>query len=326
MPTVSIIVPILNGGPYIDSIARYIRTQTFSSYEAIFIISSKSTDDSLSKAYSAGEKDTRIRVVWYEDTGALGGSKNLGIDLAKGRHLWFLDVDDVPSPYFLDRMVHIKEKYGADVVGCNFIYSDECSPIPDYGEEFEVKVLNRKEALRARATEHFPVTSWSMLYDLEQIRRNEIRYPSGICEDITFTYSILNCSDIICYYEKPLYKYVITPTSVTKSKENRDNRGNAEVERYDELESFFIKSNSDPFLLRRFALLRIRSAGHMSTSGFLRYIRSDRCVGMIARNPSFEGMVAMAAPLLYYSCIRLFFISFYYRPGRGFTGGFFRRF
>lgn len=218
-------MPVLNGEQFIGRITEYIRAQTFGSYEALMIVSSKSTDRSLSMANAAMERDPRLRVFVYEDTGALGGSKNMGIDLANGEYLWFLDVDDVPSLRFLDEMVRIKEEHGADLVGCNFVYSDDRLPIPDYEGDFCVKVFDGPGALRARATERFPVTSWSMLYDTEMIRCNGLRFPDGICEDIEFTYSVLGKSETVCYYEKPLYKYVITPTSVTRSKRNRDTRG-----------------------------------------------------------------------------------------------------
>lgn len=314
-------MPVLNGEQFIEHITGYIRAQTFGSYEALIIVSSKSTDDTLTLATAAMDRDPCLRVIVYEDTGALGGSKNMGIDSAIGKYLWFLDVDDVPSLRFLDEMVRIKEEHGADLVGCNFVYSDDRLPIPDYEGDFKVKVFDGPEALRARATERFPVTSWSMLYDAEVIRRNGLRFPDGICEDIGFTYSVLGRSRTVCYYEKPLYKYVITPTSVTRSRMNRDMRGQAEIGRYDRLETMF----EDQFLRRRFALLRVRSAGHMSVGGFLRYIRSDRCVDMVLCTPSFEGFLVLAMPLVYFVCIRLFFLSFYYRPGRAFTGGFFRR-
>ena len=314
-------MPVLNGEQFIESITGYIRAQSFDSYEALIIVSSRSTDKTLSLANAAVEMDPRLRVVVYEDTGALGGSKNMGIDLAIGRYLWFLDVDDVPSLRFLDEMVRIKEEHGADLVGCNFVYSDDRLPIPDYEGDFRVEVFGGHEALRARATERFPVTSWSMLYDAELIRCNGLRFPDGICEDIEFTYSVLGKSETVCYYEKPLYKYVITPTSVTRSRRNRDIRGQAEIGRYDRLETMF----EDPFLRRRFVLLRVRSAGHMSAGGFLRYVRSDRCVDMVRRIPSFEGFLVLAMPFVYFVCIRLFFLSFYYSPGRAFTGGFFRR-
>lgn len=323
MHEVSIIVPVLNGEGFIPSVGEYISRQSYDSYEALFIISSRCVDGSLSRAEELAKTNERIRVIEYEDTGALGGSKNKGIELATGRYLWFLDVDDIPSYDFLSDMVRIKEENNADLVGCNFVYSDDRSPIPDYPNDFGIRVLTRDEALRARATERFPVTSWSMLYDADAIRREGIRFPMGICEDIVFTYEVLRVSRIVCYYEKPLYKYVFNPYSVTKEKANRDRRGLAEQDRYDFLEAVFSGDPMESYLLRRFTLMRVRSACHMSLSGFLRYIRSDRYVDMMSRAHLAECWGAYMFPVFYYLSIQIFFLAFYYRPGRAFSGGFF---
>ena len=319
----SIIVPILNGSDHIPSIVEYLGNQTFGSYEVLMVVSSKSSDGSLDMVRRLTKDDNRVRVIEYVDTEALGGSKNMGIEKARGKYLWFLDVDDVPSPRYLEEMVRIKEKYGADLVGCNFVYSNERSPLPDYEGDFKIIMYNGMDGMRARATERYPVTSWSMLYDAEMIRSKGMRFPAGICEDIVFTYTALMFSKLVCYYEKPLYKYVYNPSSITKQRSNRDIRGMAELSRYDYLEDCFRSQGLTEFFPRRFTLLRVRSAGHMSYTGFVRYVRSDRFIGMVSRNGTAEAMLAFMFPTLYYLAINLFFVVFYYRQGRAFTGGFF---
>ena len=89
-------MPVLNGEQFIGRITEYIRAQTFGSYEALMIVSSKSTDRSLSMANAAMERDPRLRVFVYEDTGALGGS-NKGITVRRtiATTFYTLEIDTI---------------------------------------------------------------------------------------------------------------------------------------------------------------------------------------------------------------------------------------
>ena len=206
-PAVSIVVSVLDGGCYVRNLTDYLNRQTFSDTEVIFIVSCNSKDNSLEEVEKAVGEIKNSSYYLYEDTGRLGGSKNLGLKKSKGRYLWFLDVDDYPSIHFLEEAVRIKEENGADVVGCNFVYSTDYSPFKENDDEFKVITVSGSEAVLMRATEKFPVTSWSMLYDRKMIQKNGIGFAEGLCEDIDFTYKVLLHSDKVCYYTKPMYKY-----------------------------------------------------------------------------------------------------------------------
>ena len=284
------------------------------------LISSKCEDASLSIAQSETDGLDWADVLIYEDTEALGGSKNFGIDCSDGEIIWFLDVDDIPSHRFLSEMIGIMEDYQADVVACNFMYSSDRTPL-DYGNRtFNIDVMDGAEAVRLRSMEKFPVTSWSMLYRKGLLTENNIRFPNGLAEDILFTYRSLMASKKVCLYYKPLYKYYINPNSVCNSPNTRNIRGNSEISRYNMLEEIVSNDDESDFLMRRFTLTRLRSAGHMSYDGFKAYVKSPQAREMVNRNNnrqvSFEGFLATRLSPLYYLMLRSFFRVFYYRSGR----------
>lgn len=316
----SIIIPVYNGAEFIPAIIRYLCEQSYRDIHVYMLISSKCDDGSLSIAQSETERLDWVDVLTYEDTEALGGSKNFGIDCSDGEIIWFLDVDDIPSHEFLSEMIGIMEGYQADIVACNFMYSSDRTPL-NYGNRiFNIDIMDGTEAVRLRSTEKFPVTSWSMLYRKELLIKNNIRFPNGLAEDILFTYRSLKASKKVCLYYKPLYKYYTNPNSVCNSPNTRNIRGNSEIARYNTLEKIFEDNDASDFLMSRFTLTRLRSAGHMSYDGFKAYVKSPQAREMVKRNRnrqvSFEGFLATRLSPLYYLMLRSFFRVFYYRSGR----------
>lgn len=115
---VSVIVPFFNPGANIDDCLASLVEQTLSAdrFEAI-LVDDGSTDGS----------DARVRE-WvkrhpdrfvYQRIDASGGParpRNVGIDMARGRFIQFLDSDDTLSPRALERQLAVADESGADVV------------------------------------------------------------------------------------------------------------------------------------------------------------------------------------------------------------------
>jgi glycosyltransferase involved in cell wall biosynthesis len=323
-PRVSIIVSVRNGAEFVDKNVQCILDQEFKDHETVYVVAADSKDDSLAKVNEGLKRLSNARVVLQTEKTGLGGAKNIGIDNAKGDYLWFLDVDDVPSPRYLSKLIAIIDQYDADVAGANFVYSSHAVPIPESKKyRYELKVMSRNEALTARAQERFPVTSWSMLYRRSMIVDHNVRFEKGFNEDIGFTYRALAASKVVTYTSEPLYTYVQNPESICHLKNVDYNRGMTEIGVYDRLEKMFVGDSFERQFKRDGALVRIRSSGHMAYGDFIRYARSPECREMYERclkEPrSFEGTMYMWFPDLYYMAIRIFFKVFYYSNGKLFT-------
>jgi len=218
-------------------------------------------------------------------------------------------------------MVEIKKQFKADLVGCNFVYGRDRKPFVETPQRYKTVVMNRREALRARATEQFPVASWSMLYDNDLLQANHVRFRDGMCEDIVFTYRAISVASRICYYRGPLYKYVLSRTTFCST--FPDVRGQSEIDNYDWLATRVHQTEDGEFLVKRFTLLRMRSAGHLPYRSFMTYVKGEAFRQMLAKKPSaqvmLEGGIERTFSTSYYLTIRLFFMLYYYRSGRMFT-------
>ncbi|MBR1457402.1 MAG: glycosyltransferase family 2 protein [Oscillospiraceae bacterium] len=121
----SVIVPVYNAEAYLRDCVGSLLAQTVDDYELI-LIDDGSTDRSweLLEAY-AGENPDRV-VVRHVENGGQGRARNIGIELARGEYLGFVDSDDWVLPEMYAKLLRKAETERADVVVCDIkkIYED----------------------------------------------------------------------------------------------------------------------------------------------------------------------------------------------------------
>lgn len=90
---VSVIVPVYNTEAYVRDAINSIRFQTMRELE-IIIVNDGSTDRSLTVVEELAEHDERIRIYSQENQGP-SVSRNLGLQHARGKYIYFMDSDDL---------------------------------------------------------------------------------------------------------------------------------------------------------------------------------------------------------------------------------------
>ena len=99
MPTVSVIVPVYKAEKYIERCVESILSQTYGDLELI-VVEDGSPDRSGELCDSLGGTDSRIRVV-HKENGGVSSARNLGLSVANGEFVMFVDSDDyVDNKYF----------------------------------------------------------------------------------------------------------------------------------------------------------------------------------------------------------------------------------
>lgn len=97
MNSISIIMPLKNGMPFLKETLDSIKNQTFSNWE-LLVIDANSIDGSLELIKSYNER--RFKVI-TKDLGP-GLARNYGISVAEGEYIAFIDADDVWDKEKLD--------------------------------------------------------------------------------------------------------------------------------------------------------------------------------------------------------------------------------
>jgi hypothetical protein len=115
-PTVSVVLPVHNGEPYLAEAIDSILGQTFGDFELI-AVDDASTDNSRRRLDDAAARDSRVCVVDGADRG-LVGALNLGLSLARGEFIARMDADDISQPDRFARQVSfLRENPDIAVVG-----------------------------------------------------------------------------------------------------------------------------------------------------------------------------------------------------------------
>ncbi len=142
-PLVSVVVPAYNVEQYIDECISSLLGQSYKNLE-IIIIDDGSNDNTgtLIRMY----KDERLRII-HKENGGLVSARKLGLRLAKGKYIGFVDGDDYVGVDFIKNLVDEIEKSNFDFVHegfCEDIDGDICRSEAGFDEEFVFKNTEEK--------------------------------------------------------------------------------------------------------------------------------------------------------------------------------------
>ena len=215
---ISIIVPIYNVEAYIAKGIEALCRQTYTNLE-ILLIDDGSTDRSGRICEEYAVKDSRIRTYHTKNMGQ-SHARNIGLKLATGELIGFVDGDDAPRPHMYERLAGLLDTYQAQIAEGNF--EGRNSPPPDVLKENSIFVLEGREALRRQLEmihrSRYPSTSvWSKLFRREVIQ--DLWFPNGrIHEEYCYLCQALYRCSTYVYVNEILYDRTIRKDSTTKEK------------------------------------------------------------------------------------------------------------
>lgn len=140
----SVIVPVYNVEKYLDKCLASILGQTFKDYECI-IVDDGSPDNSNTIIDNYVKKDQRFKVIHQKNMG-LSAARNVGLDIAKGDYITFIDSDDYIANDYLEKFASKITSTDADIVICGFIevyaeYIKEVSSKSENTDEIKKNIL-----------------------------------------------------------------------------------------------------------------------------------------------------------------------------------------
>ena len=262
-PSVSVIIPIYNGQKWIDSCLTSVINQDFTDFE-VLLINDGSTDgtEEILRYWSA--KDSRIIVYNVQNRGA-AEARNYGLSKAKGKYVYFCDIDDSIDNSTLSNAYDALTKSNADM--SIFGYYMEMVDANDNVLCSKEYTLGRKaEFIFSREYIDVILELWdkSLMYNLVNrlfkkaiIDKNNIRFRNMVLgEDMEFcSRHITFCNKVVvlpeCYYHYVRER----KNSVTSS--YREDWFNLRLAEYDYLIDYFktndlFNENVEEFLNRRF--------------------------------------------------------------------------
>lgn len=237
MCRVSIIIPVYNASAYIEACLASLVAQTFNDIE-VLLVDDHGHDDSMERArrfIEARPSGKTFRFLATPHNMGPGPARNVGIDVAQGDYIGFVDSDDVVEPDFCERLYQVAKTHDADLSYCQamLVKSTEstpmCNPVIECGEFSGAK--------RRFFLTHYTTLFVSFFYRRSLLNEYGIRFPeTRSAEDSYFLTCALLASQRIGCVDKALYRYLVHEESLSEAR--NPNRYLDKVKSFDLLMQF----------------------------------------------------------------------------------------
>lgn len=217
-PAISVIIPIYNVGEYLSRCLSSVSYQSFKNFEVIMVDDS-STDNSPQIATEFEKKFPNFRLV-HNPTKGVASARNLGVKLARGEYVAFIDSDDYVDVNYLKYLYTSAKENNADVVHCNYgLYYIESGLVrPVVIRKPRARVMSNLE-MAEHTIADFCMRSylWNKLWRRSLFTDNNITFPEMKYEDIATTSRLLYFANKGVVINKVLYYYTIRKGSIVQS-------------------------------------------------------------------------------------------------------------
>lgn len=218
---ISIIIPVHNAVNYIYKTVDSVISQKYNNYE-IILVDDGSTDGS-SKLCDDLLSDNILCI--HQVNGGVSKARNIGLSIATGEYILFLDSDDYLDKDALKILMSVANLNDSDIIICNFAY-DYGNKLVNLNSQCSEQNYSRND-LELIITQLLPNGILSnigtKLYRKSMLIDYDIKFDErfSIYEDITFCLKALQVSRNIYYVNRCLYYYRVNyGYSLVKSYKN----------------------------------------------------------------------------------------------------------
>ena len=214
---ISVVVPVYNVEAYLERCVESILQQTYAHFELI-LINDGSTDSSGQICDHLASQYENIKVYHIENAG-VSNARNMGIQLATGSWVTFIDSDDFVTQDYLATLASAVERVnvGFAIAPLHHIKNGIVTDIPSHSGKTELWSTEEtmKELLMTTRTSFFPVAK---LFKRDLLADEKFNTNYHLAEDALFLTELLLKTRCSCVFiDKPVYYYDHREGSATTS-------------------------------------------------------------------------------------------------------------
>lgn len=228
---ITFVIPIYNAEKYLAECLESLVKQNVN--KEILCINDGSTDNSLNILESYASIYTEIKIINKKNEG-VSKARNLGIDKAKGRYLWFVDADDYLLVDDMAELIQLADDHQLDLIrgllsredengniGVLRAASDRVSEKHFEGKKYAENISN-SQFLLGSIDKGFTPKIIAGFYRTEYLRENQCYFPNSPisnAEDEYFEIAVFSNSLTLKLFEVsiPFYFYRYNESSSSKS-------------------------------------------------------------------------------------------------------------
>ncbi len=201
---ISIIIPAYNVERYIRKCIESVTNQTHKNLE-ILVVDDGSKDNTGKILDELQLTDERIHVI-HKENGGVSSARNVGLDAATGEYVTFLDADDYLAEDFVEYMLSLVKRTGADFcISRHFITKEgENQPLQQTIETF-----TNAQGTALLLSPDMIVGCHNKMYRRELIERNGLRFSTELFygEGLFFITTASQLAQCIAVGNRKVYFY-----------------------------------------------------------------------------------------------------------------------
>lgn len=221
---ISFVIPVYNTEKYLKRNIESLLSIPNKEVEFIFI-DDGSKDSSAEIIRNYMERDRRIKYYWKEN-GGLGSARNLGIRMATGKYISYVDSDDyIEGTLFatiIEKLIQTDVdvlEFSFDLVDANYTFIQR-SRIPKNDELMGCVIPGKKWLVEEKKCG----LVGSCVYKKSMILENQLLMPEGVIhEDMDYLPKVLWYADKYMYVDLCVYHYYMRGDSLVHNKNLRHN-------------------------------------------------------------------------------------------------------
>ena len=225
-PLVTISIPIYNCENHLINCLQSVVNQKYKNLE-VQLVDDLGNDNSMQVAEDFIQKhpDFHFKILRNEKNSGLSVVRNVGIDNAQGKYIFFLDSDDEITPDCISKMVEIAEREHVEMV-CGNVRTikleskEEIDAFRLYNTQ--EKITNNTEIFESFIQGRFPVPSWNKLILLDFLKQNKLYFKEGLfAQDSLQSFETALVLNSVFFLKDDTYIYYLHQDSVIHNRKKK---------------------------------------------------------------------------------------------------------
>ena len=217
--SLSIIIPLYNNAKFIERAIRSVQSQDLEQCYEVIVVDDGSTDNGKLIVEKIGHELDFVKVLSQKNQGP-GIARNLGLSVAQGEYILFLDSDDYLEPHSIKQVLSIAVENNLQILFYQgrFVYENRSKTMYDFDESYCNKVMSGCKYI---ATFKYFHSVCGGIFNRNFICKSNVFFENQVWgEDVWFLVRLLMGAERVMTINDVCYNYIKYNTSSLTNRRN----------------------------------------------------------------------------------------------------------